>query len=61
MSISEKDYRAFTTDFDRVVRSEDLGHVLDPLSREDAAILHMARQTFDLSLTSLSYFWSRHA
>lgn len=58
VSIAEKDYRAFTTDFDRIVRSEDLNKVLGPLSREDAAILDMAWQTLELSLTSLQTEWT---
>jgi len=56
--VAEKDYRAFTTEFDRIVRSEDLDQVLGPLSREDAAILDMAWQTFELSLTSLRTEWT---
>lgn len=56
--IDNRDYHAFTTDFDQIVRSEDLDRVLGPLAREDAAILDHAWQTFELSLTSLRTEWT---
>lgn len=56
--IAQKDYHAFTTDFDQVVRSEDIDRALGPLFREDAAILDKAWQTYELSLTALRTEWT---
>ncbi|MUO79708.1 hypothetical protein GOZ78_17780 [Agrobacterium vitis] len=42
MLIDKKDYHAFTTDFDHIVKSEDLDQVLGPLAQDDAAILDHA-------------------
>jgi cobaltochelatase CobT len=56
--IVKTNYYAFTTDFDQIVRSEDLDRALGPLCLEDAAILDKAWQTYELSLTSLRTEWT---
>ncbi|WP_429931338.1 cobaltochelatase CobT-related protein [Agrobacterium vitis] len=58
MLIDKKDYHAFTTDFDHIVKSEDLDQVLGPLAQDDAAILDHAWQTFESSLTALRAEWT---